>query len=137
MNAHADHIHKKIIPLWHPDAPCPELHHLSYAIRAAITPTIVLNQVPQTLTLLAHVDCIRELLLRRLAEISKLDDRLKQAPQTPDVNVLIEDERTEIELLSNRMGGRMRNSYRELVNSYSLYVCSRFMSVLPRTYHVE
>ena len=123
-NAKSGHIINKILPLWTPDANCPELHHLDYAIRAAIVPTIVLDQVPQILTLLAHVDGIRQLFLRRLSEMRELDDSFKKADPR-GLRALSEDERVLLDKLSVRMDGRMRASYRELVGNFSLHVCVR------------
>lgn len=117
------HIIERILPLWTPDANCPELRHLDYAIRAAILPTIVLDQVPQILTLLAHVDSIRQLFLQRLSEMRELDDSLKKADPR-DLPALSEDERVLLDKLSVRMDGRMRASYRELVGNFSLHVRS-------------
>lgn len=117
----ADHIHNRILPSTPSDADCPPLHVLAYVVRASILPTVVLGQMPRTLTQLAQIEHIRRLFAQRLDEILEADKKLRHDPD-PMVMPLRSDWRIELKQMRNSVGRRLRRTFREIVNGFSLYV---------------
>ncbi|EKM53486.1 uncharacterized protein PHACADRAFT_211180 [Phanerochaete carnosa HHB-10118-sp] len=113
-------IHECIVPKATPDTDCPPLHVLAYAVRRNICPTILLDHIPDTLQLLAHVECIRQRFAGRLDEILEADRSLRSKPDPMSIP-LSGDERIEIKQMRSSIGKKMRRTFREIVNGFSLY----------------
>ena len=73
------------------------------------------------LSLFAHVDRIRQLLIEKLSEMLLLDDRYKTSSD-PSASTLTEDERAHLERLIDELGLGMRRTFRDVVNGLCLYV---------------
>lgn len=90
-------------------------------MRANIQPTVVLSQIPATLRLLAHVECIRQRFAKQLDGILDADRKLRNEGD-PLAAPLTSDERIEIKQLKSNVGKKLRRTYRDIVNGFSLYV---------------
>ena len=115
-----------MLPSIRPDAECPPLRFIVYAIRNILSPSLLRGQITDLLTLLAHVDCVRKKFLSSIDIALTWDAYYKHQDNNPGVLVLERDEVQYLRNISDRLGDRMRHIHRKLVTGFSLVVCPLF-----------
>ena len=100
---------------------------MAYAVRVRLLPTVLIEEIPEVLRYLAHLDCVRQTAVRQIQGLLASDNEYRRRGLA---NTLTFEERTHVEDVAEGIGEEMRSKFREIVCGFCLYVSVYSMRVL-------